>query len=98
MRTLEEIKRILADHRAEAENRYGVAQMAIFGSYAKGKQKKRSDLDLLVSFEPGYKTFDNYMDLKFYLENLLTVNIDLVLRDALREELKESVLLKAMYV
>jgi len=98
MKTLKEIKQILAEHRAEMGTRFGVAQMAIFGSYIKGKQKKKSDLDILVSFEPGYKTFDNYMDLKFYLEDLLGIKIDLVLRDALKEELKDSVLLKAIYV
>ena len=98
MKTLDEIKEILVEHRIDLNDRFGVAQIAIFGSYTKGKQKKRSDLDILVNFEPTSKTFDNYMDLKFHLENLLGVKIDLVIKDSLKEELKDSILTEAIYV
>jgi predicted nucleotidyltransferase len=50
-----------------------------------------------VNFEPTYKTFDNYMDLKFHLENLLGVKIDLVIKESLKEELKDSILTEAIY-
>ena len=98
MKTLDEIKQILVEHRIDISDRFGVAQIAIFGSYTKGKQKRRSDLDVLVNFRPNYKTFDNYMDLKFHLEDLLGVRIDLVIKESLKEELKDSVLAEASYV
>jgi predicted nucleotidyltransferase len=98
MKTLNEIKQILVKHRIDLSDRFGVAQIAIFGSYTKGKQKRRSDLDVLVNFKPTYKTFDNYMDLKFHLEDLLGVKIDLVTKDSLKEELKDSILTEALYV
>jgi hypothetical protein len=96
MKTLEETKRILAGYRMELSDRFGVAQIAIFGSHVKGKQKRKSDLDILVSFKPGCKTFDNYMDLKFYLEELLSTKIDLVIRERLKEELKDFILAGAI--
>jgi uncharacterized protein len=98
MKTFDEIKQILAEHRMELIERFGVAQLAIFGSYIKGRQKKRSDLDVLVKFQVSQKTFDNYMDLKFHLENLLGLKIDLVIRDALKEEIRDSILAEAMDV
>jgi hypothetical protein len=98
MKTLEEIKRILAGRRMELSDRFGVVKIAIFGSYVKGEQKRKSDLDILVSFKPGCKTFDNYMDLKFCLEELLSIKIDLVMRDGLKEELKDFILAEAIYV
>ena len=49
-------------------------------------------------FEEGYKTFDNYMDLKFFLEGILDAKVDLVLKNTLREEIKEHVLSEAIYV
>ena len=47
---------------------YGVKRIGVFGSYIKGSQKSDSDIDVLVEFEKGRKTFDNYMELKFFLE------------------------------
>jgi predicted nucleotidyltransferase len=50
---------------------YGVEKIGLFGSFALNEQSKKSDIDLLVVFMPGKKTFDNYMGLKFFLEDLL---------------------------
>lgn len=98
MTRLEEMKQVLVEHRDELSDRFGVAQIAIFGSYVKGQQKRRSDLDVLVSLKPDHMTFDNYMDLKFYLKELLGIKIDLVMKDALKEELRGSILAEAVYV
>jgi hypothetical protein len=92
------MKQVLVEHRDELSDRFGVAQIAIFGSYVKGQQKRRSDLDVLVSLKPDHMTFDNYMDLKFYLKELLGIKIDLVMKDALKEELRGSILAEAVYV
>jgi hypothetical protein len=98
MRSLTEITQILTEHGEELRRRFRVAQLAVFGSYARGEQRRRSDVDILVEFEPGFKTFDNYMECKFFLEALLHHKVDLVLKTALRQEFRERVLAEAAYV
>lgn len=77
--------------------KFGVKSIGLFGSYATNNQKLESDIDLLVDFKKGKKTFDNYMDLKFYLENLFDCNIDLVVKEALKVDLKSNILKSAKY-
>ena len=48
----------------------------------RGEQKEKSDIDILVEFEKGKKTFDNYMDLKFFLEEIFGVEVDLITIEA----------------
>ncbi|MFN2340877.1 MAG: nucleotidyltransferase family protein [Halanaerobium sp.] len=78
-------------------NKFGVKRIALFGSYVKNEANNNSDIDLLVVFRAGEKTFDNFMDLKFYLEDNLNKDIDLVTNDALKEELKADILGSAKY-
>ncbi len=89
---------ILKKHLPEIETRFKVKEIGIFGSRIKGKAKKKSDIDILVEFEKGYKTFDNYMELKFYLEGIFGCKVDLVLKDALKDSLKPYILSEVVYV
>jgi predicted nucleotidyltransferase len=59
-------------------------------------QSKDSDVDVLVKFDR--KTFDNYMDLKFFLEDTLKTKVDLVLLDTLKPQLKSQILDEVDYV
>lgn len=62
---------------------YGVKSLILFGSVARSTAKSTSDIDLLVTFsEPA--TFDQYMNLKLYLEDILQAPVDLVTRGAVR--------------
>lgn len=54
---------------------YGVRRIGLFGSYCRGEQTETSDVDILVEFEDDEKTFDNYMDLKFFLEDLFGLKV-----------------------
>ncbi len=56
--------------------KYKVRRIGLFGSFAKGKQHRKSDLDFLVEFDEP--TLDNFMDLAGYLEKLFRRNIDLL--------------------
>lgn len=76
---------------------YGVRKMGIFGSFAKTNQNPKSDIDVLVEFDRGNKTFDNYMELKFYLEKLFHRKVDLVIKDALKTSIKNRVLAEVKY-
>ena len=61
----------------------GVRRIGLFGSYIRGKQRPGSDIDLLVEFEPMRKTFDTFMELSFFLEEVLGHKIDLVTTESL---------------
>ena len=76
---------------------YGVKRIGVFGSYIKGKQKPDSDIDVLVEFEKDKKTFDNYMELKFFLEELLKNKVDLVISESIKPELKPYILKSVKY-
>ncbi len=98
MRNFKYIQNIFKKHKTELKQRFRAKELGVFGSYVKNKQSKKSDLDILVEFEEGQETFDNYMELKFFLERLLNTKVDLVIKDVLREEIKEDILAEVIYV
>jgi predicted nucleotidyltransferase len=90
MLSKQEIAEKIIKHWHDIE-KFGVKRLWLFGSYAKGEQRERSDIDILVEFEKGKKSFDNYMDLKFFLEDLLEVEVDLVTVEALKPRIRDAV-------
>ena len=76
---------------------FGVEKIGLFGSYIQNRQKADSDIDILVQFEKGRKTFDNYMSLKFFLENLFERKVDLVISEAVKPDLKPQILGSVKY-
>jgi predicted nucleotidyltransferase len=72
---------ILKSHEREIKKRFGVRRIGLFGSFARGEQKDTSDVDILVEFEEP--TFDNFMNLAFFLEDLLNRRVELVTPDSL---------------
>ncbi len=88
---------LLRKNEHEIKKRFGIRKIGIFGSFARGEEKDGSDIDVLVEFQDNYKTFDNYMDLKFFLEDLFRRKIDLVTIDALRPQLKDGILQEVIY-
>ena len=72
----EAIIQTLHEHQTEIR-RFGVRRLGLFGSFARGEQKISSDLDFVVELAP--KTFDAYMGLKNFLEELFGCRVDLVL-------------------
>ena len=71
----------------------GVKQLGVFGSFAKGVGiHKDSDVDLLVEFEQGKKTYDNFMDLSFFLEELLGRKIELITQQSLSKYIGPHIL------
>ena len=81
----------------EIIQKYGVKRIGLFGSFLRNKQKSDSDIDILVEFKKGEKTFDNYMDLKFYLEEIFKRDVDLVVKEALKVQLKANILRSVKY-
>ena len=74
---------------------FGVRSLGLFGSFAHGDNTESSDLDLVVEFEK--KTFDAYMDLKLFLEDLFDRPVDLVLADAIKPRLRGPILEDAVH-
>jgi predicted nucleotidyltransferase len=75
--------------------KYNVASIEIFGSYAKGEQTQKSDLDLLVTFSKPYNLWE-LLDVKEYLTAELHLNVDLVPKDSIKPLLKEQILKEAI--
>lgn len=75
---------------------FGVSRLAVFGSLLHATGETHGDIDLLVRFYPGSKTFDNFMGLKLYLEELFPgERVDLVLEDTLKPAIRRRVLAEA---
>jgi predicted nucleotidyltransferase len=87
----------LGRSRAEVSRRFGVERTGIFGSFIRDEARPDSDIDILVTFKEGEKTFDNYMDLKFFLEDLFGRSVDLVTTEAIKPRLRDRILGEVVY-
>ena len=92
-----EVMSALKEKLAILESRYKVRNLSLFGSVARGDEKSGSDVDILVEFEQT-PDFDLFMDLKFYLEDLLQKKVDLVTRHALKPRMRPIVEKEALRV
>lgn len=83
--------RILRQHLTEIREKYSVSYLGIFGSYIRGEQTSDSDLDVLVEFDetPGLL---KYIELEYYLSDLLGVKVDLVTRSGLKPNVGKRVI------
>jgi predicted nucleotidyltransferase len=91
-----DVLHILHTHKAGLEQ-FGVASLAVFGSVARDEAGPESDVDILVEFT-DVATFDRYMGLKIYLEDLLGVPIDLATTRALKPRIRLVIEREAIYV
>jgi predicted nucleotidyltransferase len=71
-----DVIKILEKNKKKIEKEYSVGKIGVFGSYAKGIQTESSDIDILVEFK--IPTYDNFINLAYYLEDLYGKRIDLV--------------------
>lgn len=77
---------------------YGVRRLGIFGSVARDEHHAESDVDLLVEFQKGAKTFDNFIHLAFFLEEVLGRKVELVTTDSLSPYIGPRILEEVEYV
>lgn len=94
--TSEEVLAALKANRAKIHD-FGVREMGLFGSYARNEQTPESDIDVLVEFSKGRKSFHAYMQLKLFLERIFKRKVDLIIKEAVRPELKRSILKSVIY-
>jgi len=91
MKTFKEIEKILSQNRKELEQKFGVKEMAVFGSYVRNEQNKESDLDVLIDFKEPIG-FLKFIELENYLSDLLEVKVELVTREALKPRIGKHIL------
>ncbi len=87
----------MKEKKEELVRKYYIKSIGIFGSYIKGKETLKSDIDILVEFTEGEETFRNYIGLKYYLEDALKKRIDLVIKSTIKPLLKEEILREVVY-
>jgi len=97
MKTLKEIEKILKENKAILAERFKVKEIGIFGSYVRGEQKEKSDVDILVSFYEPISLL-KLVSLENFLTDLTGVKVDIVPKEDIRPELKERILGKVMYL
>jgi predicted nucleotidyltransferase len=94
VRNRETILKVLEENR-DIIRSYGVKRLGLFGSCARGECNEVSDLDFVVEFEK--KSFDAYMDLKLFLEELFGCQVDLVISDSIKPRLRSTILGEAVH-
>ncbi len=92
-----EIIDAIRSNKPEMEAHYGVQRLGLFGSYVKGRQRKKSDIDILVTFSRDIDLFD-FLDLREFLESRLNAKVDLVMESALKPAIGKRILSEVEYV
>jgi predicted nucleotidyltransferase len=88
---LDEIKRILKDHKSVLKDKYHVTTIGIFGSHVRNEQVDDSDVDILVDFAAPISLFE-FIDMEEELSELLCVKVDLVSCTALKPYIGKRIL------
>ena len=96
IRTKKDVFATLHEKRARLRE-LGVKRLGVFGSFVRGEHRPDSDIDLVVEFEPGRKTFDAFVELAFYLEDILQHKVELITTDSLSPYLGPHILKEVEY-
>lgn len=97
MKKFSEIRSILRAHAGELHDRYGITNLAVFGSVVRGEATEKSDVDILGDIPLRLNLFD-LMEVELYLCDLLDANVDLIPRGEIRRELQDRILAEAVAV
>lgn len=94
--TKDQVFDLLRAHQAQLKD-FGVRRYGLFGSFVRNQSTPTSDIDILVEFDPGQKTFDNFMHLAFYLEEIFGRKIDLLTPESLSPHIGPAILREVEY-
>lgn len=93
----EEIIRLLKEVTGEVEQKYKARIKGIFGSFVRGEEHEKSDIDILVEFENDADLI-HFVGLSLFLEEKLGLEVDVVPYDVIRTEIKQNILKEAVYL
>ena len=80
-------------------SRLGIRKVGLFGSYARDEQSHKSDIDILIDFEPDYENYDNYMAVCDILEQLFkNERVEIVTKNGLSPYIGPKILNEVVYV
>lgn len=96
IKTKQEILTVL-EHNRTRLRAMGVKRIGLFGSFVRGEPRPDSDIDLLVEFEAGKKTFDGFIELCFFLEEVLQHKVELVTVESLSPYIGPHILKEVEY-
>ncbi len=85
-----EVLKLIDERRDELRQRFGAHRLALFGSAARDEMREDSDIDVLVEFD-GPATFDGYVALKDYLEELFGAKVDLATEAMIKPRLRRHI-------
>lgn len=98
MTSKENILSLIRQHKPQLAS-FGINKIGLFGSYARDEQKPQSDIDILVDFSPEEETFDNFMNLCYYLEELFAdEKIEVITVNGLSPYIGKHILKEVNYV
>ena len=97
MSKIDDIKNLITKHKAELKQSFKIKSIGIFGSYVREEAKKGSDLDVLVEYEDPPGLFE-FVELKYFLSELLGMNVDLVMKSALKPAIGKQILKEVVMV
>ena len=94
VKTKEDVFTLLRQNGARLRD-FGVARLSVFGSFVREESNDDSDVDILVEFEPERETFDNFLDLAEFLEELFGRKVDLLTPESLNPRFGHYILEEA---
>lgn len=99
MKEIEQIVAKLRENKPLLQNKYGVRTLGVFGSYIRGEQRKKSDVDILVEFEADARMdLLTFIELENNLSDLLGIKVDLVMKTALKPRIGKRILEEVVYL
>jgi len=94
---IENITSILKSELPILKSQYNVATLGVFGSFVRDEQTAKSDVDILVSFTKSPSLF-KFLELEYHLSELLDVKVDLVMKNALKQNIGKRILSEAQAI
>ena len=96
VQTKRNVLSLIYEHRSQIRD-LGVKRLGLFGSFVRGQQNSDSDVDVLVEFELGQKTYDNFIRVAFLLESLFGRRVEVVTPEALSPYIGPHILEEVEY-
>lgn len=97
MISLDSIVMTLNKHKSQIFNNYNLKELGIFGSFVRGENNIKSDIDMIVEYKITPDLL-KYIELENHIEKILNIKVDLVIKNSIRPELKSDILREVIYL
>ena len=97
VKTKNDITYLIIENKTQIQE-FGAKSIGLFGSFASNKQNDKSDVDLIVEFEKEKKTYSNFINLTYFLEDLFKRKVELITPESISKYIKPHILKTTEYV